>query len=98
MRKLALAVTAIAAFTVAFVATANAEAAVRRVYGAGVRPRAHFVTPIRRVYRPLIFVPQTTPVIYSPWNYNSTIVVPHGNHLHVVPTNRPVGVWAPVVW
>jgi len=89
----------LSALALVCVAADSAEAAVRRVYVAGVRPRVHVVAPIRRVYRPIVVVPQTTgPVFYSPWTYNSAVIVPHGNYVHVVPTTRPIGVWTPVVW
>lgn len=97
MRKFALPVIVLAALAVVSFVSESAEAAVRRVYVAGVRPRVHVVTPVRRFYRPLVVVPQSTgQVIYSPWNYNSAIIV--RPHVHVVPTARPIGVWAPVVW
>ena len=99
MKKFALPSIVLAALALVLTAADGAEAAVRRVYVSSYTPHVRVVTPIRRVYPRRVLITQPViPVIYSPLDYNSTIIVPHGNHLHVVPTHRSLGLWGPVLW
>ena len=96
MKRLGLSLVALAAL--AMVSADSAEGAVRRVY-VSPRSRVVVVNPVRPIYRPRVLITRPVrPVIYSPWNYNSAVIVPHGNHLHVVPTTRAIGVWGSYGW
>jgi len=99
MKRFTLAAVILAALALVFTAADRAEAAVRRVYVSSYNPYVRVVAPVRRVYpRPVVITQPVAPVVYSPWNYNATVVVPHGNHLHVVPRYRSVDIWGPVLW
>jgi hypothetical protein len=98
MKKFGLPIVMLAAIALVSTIADSADAAVRRVYAAP-RGRVHVVRPVRPIYRPRVVLTQPVgPVIYSPWSYHSTVIVPRANYLHVVPTARPIGVWSPVVW
>ena len=98
MKQLRLGTVMLTALALVSVAADSAMGAVRRVY---VSPRSHVyvVNPVRPIYRPGVVITQPSgPMIYNRWNYNSAVVVPHGNHLHVVPAARPIGVWGSLGW
>jgi hypothetical protein len=98
MKRLGLGTVMLAALAMVSAAADSAKGAVRRVY---VAPRTHayVVNTVRPIYRPrVVFTQPAGPMIYSPWNYNSAMIVPHGNHLHVVPAARPIGVWGSAGW
>ncbi len=99
MKQLGLGTVMLTALAMVSAAADSAMGAVRRVY---VSPRSHayvVVNPVRPIYRPRVVIRQPVgPMIYSPWNYNPAVIVPHGDHLHVVPAARPVGVWGSVGW
>jgi hypothetical protein len=98
MKQLGLGTVLLAALAMVSAAADSAMGAVRRVH---VSPRSHayvVVNPARPIYRPRVVVTRpVAPMIYSPWNYNSAVIVPHGNHVHVVPA-QPIGDWGPVGW
>jgi hypothetical protein len=98
MKQLGLGTVMLAALAMVSAAADSAMGAVRRVY---VSPRSHAYVvrnPVRPIYRPRVVITQpVAPMIYSPWNYNSAVIVPHGNHLHVFPA-QPVGAWGSVGW
>lgn len=98
MKRFGLSFVALAALAMVSAVADSAEGAVRRVY-ASPRSRVYVVNPDRPIYRPRVVITQPVgPVIYNPLGYNSAVLVPHGNHLHVVPTARPVGVWGSYGW
>jgi hypothetical protein len=98
MKRLGLATVMLAALAMVSAAADSAEGAVRRVY-VSPRSRVYVVNPVRPNYRPRVVITQPVgPMIYSSWNYNSAVIVPHGNHLHVVPTARPIGIWSSTGW
>jgi hypothetical protein len=98
MKHLGLGTVMLAALAMVSAAADSAMGAVRRVY---VSPRSHayvVVNPVRPIYRPRVVITQpVAPMIYSPWNYNSAVIVPHGNHLHVFPA-QPLGAWGSAGW
>jgi hypothetical protein len=98
MKQLRLGAVTLAALAMVSAAADSAMGAVRRVV-VSPRSRAYLVVnPVRPIYRPRVVITQpVAPMIYSPWNYNSAVIVPHGNHLHIVPA-QPIGVWRSVGW
>lgn len=99
MKRFALPAIVLAALAIVLAAADSADAAVRRVYVSSYTPHVRVVRPVRRFYpRRVVITQPVAPVIYNPWNYNSAVIVPHGDHLHVVPTHRSIGLWGPVVW
>jgi hypothetical protein len=98
MKRFGLSLVALAALAMVSAVADSAEGAVRRVY-VSPRSRVVVVNRVRPIYRPRVFITQPVgPVIYNSWGYNSAVIVPHGNHLHVVPTARPVGVRGSYGW
>jgi hypothetical protein len=98
MKRFGLCTVLLAALAMVSAAADSAKGAVRRVY-VSPRSRVYVVNPARTIYRPRVVITQPAgPMIYSPWNYNSAVIVPHGNHLHVVPAARPIGIWGSAGW
>jgi hypothetical protein len=98
MKRFGLATVTLAALAMVSAVADSAEGAARPMY-VSPRSRVYVVNPVRPIYRPRVVITQPVgPMIYSRWNYNSAVIVPHGNHLHVVPAARPIGIWGSTAW